>query len=304
MCSSPSSAIKKDNVPLAAGIITLTVLALSLGDALIKLTSDNFVIWQIFVIRSIIAIPCLLIFMAIWARDSFKIPIALGWTMLRSLLLVLMWISYYISLPHLALSIAATAYYTLPIFITLFSAVFIGESISRRGWIAVVIGFSGILLILRPSVVDFNWYALLPLLSAILYALAMVLTRSKCRTEHPITLALALNIAFALVGGVVAACIVTLPDEIRHGFLLAPWAVMEPLQWGSMGLLALAILVGSIGTAIAYQISPPSTIGIFDFTYVGFAVIWGVVFFSEIPDGMSILGIVFIVVAGIISLQQ
>ena len=215
-----------------------------------------------------------------------------------------MWICYYISLPHLTLSVAASAYYTLPIFITLLSAAIVGDSISRTGWLAVFLGFTGVLLILRPKAGDFNWFALLPLLSAMLYALAMILTRTRCRTEHPIMLSLALNIAFIFVGTVVTILIVVFANESRQGFLLAPWAVMGNSQWLAMVLLAVAILIGSVGTAIAYQSGPSSMIGIFDFAYVGFAVLWGVVFFSDIPDGLSVLGMLMIVGAGVISLRQ
>ncbi|MEN5300111.1 hypothetical protein ABE530_17455 [Brucella sp. TWI559] len=71
-----------------------------------------------------------------------------------------------------------------------------------------------------------------------------------------------------------------------------------------MGLLTAALLIGSIGAAVAYQNGPPSVIGTFDFAYVGFAVIWGMIFFAEVPDVTSTLGITLIVGAGILSLRQ
>lgn len=207
--------------------------------------------------RSIIVIPFLFGFLAIKASGSLRLPDALGWTILRSLLLVAMWVSYYLSLLKWALLAAAAAYYTLPIFITLFSAIIMGEKISRTGWLAVVLGFAGAILVLRPEAGDFNWYALLPLISAIFYALAMILPRTKCRSEHPIILYLALNISFVVVGGVSAAIVTAFSDEARQGFLLAPWAQMGVSEWRSMSLLAAAILIGSVGVAISYQNGPP-----------------------------------------------
>lgn len=289
---------------MAVGVIILTVLALSLGDALIKLTSGNFVVWQIFVIRSLIAIPALLLFLVVAAPDNFRVSNELAWITLRSLMLVAMWVCYYLSLPNLTLSAAAATYYTLPIFIALFSALFIGDRISRQGWIAVFVGFLGVLVILRPEASDFNAYAILPLIAAMLYAGAMILTRTRCRNEHPIILSLALNIAFVIVGAAATGFTLLLPDATRQGFLLAPWAAMGWSEWFSIGLLAAAILIGSIGAAIAYQNGPPAMIGAFDFAYVGFAVIWGVVFFSEVPDMISTLGIILIVSAGVLSLRQ
>lgn len=266
---------RTDNIPLAVSVIILTVLALSLGDALIKMTSGSFVIWQIFVIRSLIAIPILLGVLAARTQGRLRLPDTIRWVALRSLMLVGMWVCYYLSLSELTLSAAAAAYYTLPIFITLFSAVLIGDRISRTCWTAVFIGFLGVLLILRPEAGDFNAYAILPLVSAMLYAGAMILTRSRCRQQDPILLSLALNIAFVIVGGVVAAVIALLPATVRQGFLLAPWAGMGPSEWLSMALLATAILIGSIGAAVAYQNGPPAMIGAFGFAYVGFAAIRG-----------------------------
>ncbi|WP_073034049.1 DMT family transporter [Roseovarius pacificus] len=295
---------RADNIPLAVGVIVLTVLALSLGDALIKLTSGNFVIWQIFVIRSLIAIPVLLLALAVAAPAGLRVPGDLGWVGLRSLMLVVMWICYYLSLPKLTLSAAAAAYYTLPIFITLFSALFIGDRISPKGWIAVFAGFLGVVLILRPGADDFNAYAILPLVSAMLYAGAMILTRSKCRDHNPLVLSLALNVAFVIAGALAASLILLLPDTLRQGFLFAPWAAMGGGEWLSMGLMAVAILIGSIGAAIAYQNGPPAVIGAFDFAYIGFAALWGLIFFAEVPDMISTLGMALIVGAGILSLRQ
>ena len=298
------SGAASDNLPLAVTVIVFTVLALSLGDALIKLGSANFVLWQIFVIRSVIAVPFLVGLMWLTAPRALQLPNAVGWVVLRSLLLVVMWISYYVSLPYLPLSVAAAAFYTLPIFITLFSAMLTGEKIHPSGWLAVVLGFIGVLLILRPAAGEFNFYALLPLLSAILYALAMILTRTRCRQQHPLSLSLALNLMFILIGGAVTLVSPVLLNGLQQEFLVGEWVSMNGSQWLAMGLMAMAILIGSIGTAFAYQNAPSSIIGVFDFAYVGFAVIWGLIFFAERPDAISVTGMLLIVVSGVLSLRH
>lgn len=305
MVQSPSKPnAPTDNVPLAIAVIVFAVLALSLGDALIKFTSGQFVLWQTFVLRSLLVVPLLLAYLAVFDRAALGVPPALGWTAVRSLMLVAMWIVYYVALPHLELSIAAAAYYTLPLFITLFSALLIGDKVSPLGWAAVVVGFVGVLLILRPKAGDFNAYALLPLLAAILYALAMILTRTKCRAVNPIMLAVGLNVAFIIIGGIAAVLIAAFYSGSRSGFMFGQWASMDADAWLSMSILAAAILIGSVGAAIAYQKARPSVVGTFDFAYVGFAVFWGLVFFAEVPDPLSVLGMAMIVGAGILSLRQ
>lgn len=295
----------RDNLKLAIFAILAACFALSLGDALIKQHSASFVIWQIFVMRSVIAIPFLIYFVRIYSCAVPIKPVQPGWTLLRSLILVLMWIFYFAALPHIELAIAAAAYYTLPIFITLFAAIFLGEKITAKGWLAVLLGFTGTLLILQPQADDFNTYALLPLVSALCYACAMILTRSKCQQEKATVLSLWLNISFVGVGALALLLLYLWApgaDLIAtNPFLFGEWTAMWLEEWRVMAILAIAIVIGSIGAAMAYQNGPSSIIATFDFAYVGFAAIWGFVLFAEVPGLQVSSGIVLIVTAGVIT---
>lgn len=297
-----------DNVKLAVAAILFTVFALSLGDALIKRISTDIPLWQIFVVRSALTVPVLVAVMRVRFRSLSPVPRRIGWTALRSAMLTTMWIAYYAALPQVALSAAAAVYYTLPLFITLFAAVFIGDAVGFKGWFAVVAGFCGVILILRPQADDFNAYALLPLASAVLYALAMIMTRTKCREEHPLILSLSLNLCLILAGSV-ASLFLWLwgsPDVGSAGnqFLLGGWISLGPREWLAMGILAAAALIGSVGAAIAYQTGPSATVSTFDFFYLAFAALWGFLFFSEVPDEVGAAGIVLIAVAGLIAVRR
>jgi drug/metabolite transporter (DMT)-like permease len=297
-----------DNLKLAIGAIVSACFALSLGDALIKQQSASFVLWQVFVVRSAIAIPFLAYLARIRNCSAEIKPRRPGWTLLRSLILVFMWMFYFAALPHVELAIAAAAYYTLPIFISLLAAVFLGERISARGWLAVVTGFAGTLLVLQPQAEDFNAWILLPLVSALLYSIAMILTRSKCRAEKPTVLSLWLNVCFVGVGALALACLWLWNPGVdtitSNPFLFGGWTAMRLAEWCTMAILALAILAGSILAAVAYQNGPSSTVSIFDFSYVGFAAILGYLMFAEIPAPTVGLGILLIVSSGIIASRQ
>jgi drug/metabolite transporter (DMT)-like permease len=219
-----------------------------------------------------------------------------------------MWVAYYSALPHLALGIAAAAYYTLPIFITLFAALFIGDRIRLLGWCGVFLGFAGVLLILKPDADGFNAYALLPLVSALLYALAMILTRTKCREENPLVLSLGLNATFVVVG-LAATLLIAINGGLAGeapaaSFLLGTWSGMGGMEWLAMALLAASTIIGSVGAAIAYQVGPPATVATFDFAYVGFASAWGMLFFAEVLDVVTVAGMALIVVAGILAVRR
>ena len=282
-----------------------TVFALSLGDALIKSLGGGQTIglWQLFAVRSLLALPVLFLGALPLCGANRLAPHRLGWIAARAVLLTVMWVAYYLSLPHLPLAIAAAAYYTLPLFIVAFAAMFGGETVGRIQWVGVVLGFIGIVLVLRPSGGAFSPAAILPLLAAMFYAAAMVLTRTKCRDEHPATLAIGLNLMF-VVTGLAGLAFGSLTGIDGSGFITTNWTPMGAIEWRSVAILAGLILVASVGTAIAYQNAPASTVGTFDFAYVGFAVIWGAAFFNERPDAIGVSGIALIVVAGILAVQR
>ena len=75
-------------------------------------------------------------------------------------------------------------------------------------------------------------------------------------------------------------------------------------EWLAMGLLATAVLIGSVFAAIAYQSGRPAVVATFDFAYLPFAVIWGIAFFAELPDVVTIVGMVLIATAGILSVWR
>lgn len=293
---------------LAISAILLAVLALSFGDALIKLSSVTFSIWQMFVLRSVIALVLVLGLLAWRVPHLSRVPLAPFWAIARSLLLSVMWVAYYAALPFMPLSVAAAAYYTIPLFITLFAAVFVGEHVGGKRWFAILLGFVGMLVMLKPDAAGFNAYALLPVFAAILYALAMILTRTKCQEESPLVLSLVLNLTFIAVGGMMTGLLYISPPSSAwletYPFLLAQWSHMSPLAWGIVAALAVIIVVGSIASAYAYQNGPSSVIATFDYGYLAFAVLWGVVFFAEIPDGLSLVGMIMITLAGIIAARR
>jgi drug/metabolite transporter (DMT)-like permease len=68
--------------------------------------------------------------------------------------------------------------------------------------------------------------------------------------------------------------------------------------------LAAVSLIASVGVAIAYQVGPPAIIAAFDFAYVGFAALWGIVIFAEVPGITTIAGMLLIVAAGILAVRR
>jgi len=299
---------RQENVTLGVIVIVLTVFAMSVADAIVKYVSADFPLWQIYVVRSILVIP-MLAAIALFGRQPVRIgPKARGWTLLRSMLLAFMYIAIYAAVPVLSLSVIAAALYTGPLFIALFSAVMIGEPVGLRRWAAIVIGFAGVMVILRPAAEGFSYLALIPIVAAILYALAAVITRAKCQDEPPMVLAFALNFSLLAVGIVATGAIALWhPSEAQSGFypfLLGYWVAMGPREWGIIAALAVLMMAISTGLAKAYQSAPPAVIATFDYSYMLFAAFWSFAVFSQTPDAMTIVGMLMIAGAGFLVMQR
>ena len=193
MTTSEAAPARADQTALGIDLILASVVTMAFADAVVKLVSADLTIWQIFAARSLTAVILLVVLLRALAIPM--IPRLPGWVLLRSLLLVLAWITFYASLPVIPLSAAAAAAYTGPIMIALLSAALIREPVTLQQWAGVLLGFLGVAAIVKPGT-DASWFTILPLLCAAFYALAMVLTRSKCRDEAPLALGLALHICF------------------------------------------------------------------------------------------------------------
>ncbi|MFT5572675.1 MAG: drug/metabolite transporter (DMT)-like permease [Cryomorphaceae bacterium] len=290
----PKEQSQGSNTGFAIASIVIAVLLLSLSDAIIKMTGLSLPIWQMYILRSGLALPFLLVILV------FRRPLIIGsvfWVSIRSLTLVVMWLLYYLALPTMPLSFAAAAYYTAPIFIVVLSALIAQKFPSARIWSAIFVGFIGVLVILRPETSEFQLVTLLPILAAILYAAAMVITSLKCRDSDPIVLVVALNIALVLGGTVLAIW-----SGKEGSFLFGPWATLNAKLMIIIAILTATGVIGSVGAAIAYQKGPPTTIAAFDYSYLVFSAMWGVLFFAEALNWLAIVGILAIVMGGLLAL--
>lgn len=282
-------------------IILASVLTMAFADAIVKLVSSDLSVWQVFFARSLFAVPLIAgLVLFTGGKLSSQYP---GWVLIRCLLLVLTWLAYYVSLPVLSLSVAAVVVYTNPIITALLSAKLLGEHVSKRQWLGVILGFLGVLVILKPGTDAFSWFVLLPLLGALFYSLAMVLTRSKCQDEAPLVMTLMLHMSFLLTGlvAILLLGLLQLDTETQtaYPFLLGGWNAMSASAWGLMALLGCLSAGYLLGIARAYQIAPPQIIATFDYGYLVSAAIWGIVFFAETPDVWTVWGMALITLAGI-----
>lgn len=281
---------------LPQGVLAIipAVFAMALTDAIIKQWSAGISLWQIWVLRSLMVLPVLFVM----ARGRVRVAGA-GWVAARCLALVAMYLTMYPALALIDMSLAGAAFYTAPLFIAGLSAAVLGNRISGLQWAAILVGFAGLLMIVRPFGLAFTPVILLPVAAAFCYACAAVITRARCMEVAPVVMGFWLNIAFLGFGGLGVGLVGMLPPlGVDFPFLLAPWQPMAALDWAVVGLLACLMLGVSIAVAVAYKSPQPAVIATLEYCYMIFATVWGFVFFGEVPDGWTLLGMVLIAAGG------
>lgn len=297
---------RTDRAGLAVGFILVATFTMALQDAVVKLFSTELTLWQLFTLRSLMVIPLLIVLAAVTGSRRAIWPRRIVWAFLRGMLLVGMYVAFYAALPLLPISTVAAAYYTGPLFIVLFAGLILGERVGLRRAGCIAVGFAGVLVILQPGTDAFSFALMVPIVSAVLYALAAILTRSRCANEGPIALSMALNVGFVLCGlaGTLALSIwePSAEEVALHPFLFGAWVTPDWRAWSVLILLALASLCIHLCLARAYQAASPQVVASFDYAYLLFAAGWGYLLLGETPGLATVFGMAMIAGAGLLIL--
>jgi len=290
-------------------LILSAALTISIQDVVFKLFSGELTLWQIFSLRGMLAIPILLT--VYWIRGIQKTVwrAALSkWPLLRSLFLTMTFVAFYAAIPFLSLSTVGAANYIAPIFVALLSAFVIKEAVGPFGWIGVFLGFTGVVVLLKPGTDAFSAWSLLPILGAVFYALSHITTRVKCQSVPLAAMTLSLNLVMLLVGLALSLVLASLSHESEiaqdYPYIFGSWSSVDMNDWLVLTLLAgFSIVIGSL-LAGAYQAAPPSKISTLEYSYLVFVAVWDILFFDILPTINSVTGMVLIVVAGLFVLHR
>ena len=276
--------ILQDRIGLGIAAMIAGMAMMSSMDALAKWLGADYPIGQIVFFRNLFGLlPTLVI---VWQLGGFALPRTQRWRMhlLRGLLGVTAQFSFFLGLRSLGLAEATAIAFAAPLMVTAMSVPLLGEKVGPRRWSAVVVGFRGVLFMMRPEPCSFQPAALLILLAAFCYGLIMVTTRMLARSDS--------NAAILLFGSTVSLAVST---------------VILPLGWKTPALADLAVfaalgLIGGTGMFFitqAYRHAPAAVIAPFEYTALVVAAILGFLVWQEVPDLYVWLGAFVVIAAGI-----
>ncbi|MCC5958468.1 MAG: DMT family transporter [Rhodobacteraceae bacterium] len=271
--------------PLAILTICAGVAFLVANDAVAKLLTDRYAPIQIVFLRNLIAVPIIAaVIMLAFGKATLHTNHLRLHALRGALMVVGAWL-YFTALMYMPLAEATALVFSAPIFITALSVPLLGEHVGWRRWGAVLLGFVGVLVIVRPGSAAFQLAALLPVGTALCYAIFMISARWIDRAERLWTMML-----FAML----------FPLLYSAPFAVANWT---PVQAGDMALFVAIAVFGSLGLALigqAFRMAPAAIVAPFDYTALIWATGLGWLIWGDIPMLWTILGAAIIVSSGII----
>ncbi len=297
------SGATQDRPALAATLMVASLFALAFQDSLVKYASETVSLWQFQFLRAVFNLTFLVVLTrVIWGPGAYPRPVRLWAVVMRSCLLVGAMICFFGGVAFLDLANIAAGLYTFPLFVALFSVVLLGERVGLQRGSAILAGFVGTILILRPAADEFSLINVLPVGAGLCYAGTVLTTRKFCREESPVTLAYGAALAFILAGSLGVAVFSFEPFAQLAGdwpYLFTGWRALSWQVFAVIVLCSAINLSSNICLAKAYQTAEVSWLAPFDYTYLIFAAFWGYVVWDQMPDGMTIFGMMLIAGSGV-----
>ena len=295
--------MKQKSGEIWGGIYILIAMAIiGPNDTLVVMLEDSIGVGQFHVLRSLIAVPLMLI--VAWFVGSQLTIIRPWFMMLRNFCFMISMLIYFSSLSFLPMAVTGAGIFTCPIFVLIFSWVFFRQHIGIRRISAVAIGSAGVLVILNPNDTDFSWMHILPVCGGAFLALSNILTKRYCAEENPVVLS-AMGFVFLGVGGGIASLLLGMypvePNDHLTPFITTSWGTVTLAVFGLIFAQAFFSTIAMWFMTRAYQVGDPTYINVFEYFFLISAGLAAWIFLKQYLGIQDIIGIVLIVVAGVIA---
>ena len=279
-----------DNL-LGAALMTCCVLAYVLNDAVMKLLFADIDFFQAIFLRGLVSLPPLLV-LALMTKTLLQKYSAKNQRLMiiRILAEIGTTVTFLTALKHMPLANVTAILQSLPLAITMAAAIFLGEPVGWRRWSAICLGFTGVLIIIRPGLAGFNSYSLLALAAVLLLTVREISTRQLDNKIPTVTVALSTTLGITAF-----AALMLIGNE---------WAEINFVSWSLIIAAAAAVTVATLLSVVAMRTGDIGFVSPFRYTSLIGAIGLGILLFGEWPDGITLLGAAIIAFAGIYSLYR
>lgn len=275
--------------PAVAILLILGTMAIFVTtDTLAKYLMQTYSVAEVTWARFVFHMPVVLALMAaqrsrtVFRSRNLRNQIGRSVTQLASTLL------FFLAIAYLPLATAVAIAFVQPLLVTALSVPLLGEKVGPRRWAAVVAGFAGALIIVRPGA-GMHWAALLPLCMAFTSGLNQVMTRRVAVLDQPAT-----SLLYNAVLGVAVMSLAAPFD----------WRPPDGAGWAMLAAVGLLGGAGHMLMILAFARAPASLLAPFSYTQLVWATLFGLVLFGDLPDRWTIIGAAVIVGSGLYVLYR
>jgi drug/metabolite transporter (DMT)-like permease len=281
--------IKHERLAGIAAMLT-GVAAFSFMDAGLKLLTAHYPSTQVAALRGLSALPVVFIW-ALFAGGARQL-MRIRWPLhiLRGVLSVLMLVSFSYGLKSLSLARTYSLFFIAPTLIAVLSILLLGERVRRAQWIAIAVGFAGVLVVLKPDAAGFGWTGSLAVLgTALCYALSSVLVKIIGRTDSTQSMVFWMTGMLAFGSTLLA---------------LPVWKPILPEHYLIIIGVALTGAVGQLGITEAFKHAPAASVAPLEYSGLAWVIMIDLAVWSVVPTWRTLLGAMVIIASGIALVRQ
>ena len=269
----------------AIGLILFGVMG-GLGlDLCAKAILETYPLEQFVFLRSLIGLLLFLLLAHQFGGMKSLITDRWGWHLLRTLLASGAMFGFFFGLSQMPLIDALTLGFTAPLIMTALSVPLLGEHVGWRRWLAVVAGFAGVLMILRPGTGTLSPAALSVLFAALCYACLAITARKLADTESTFGLSV-----YVIAGPMTISGLLSIDGD---------WKAPDTVGWTLFLAAGACSVIAWIGLVGGYRRAPPSVLAPFEYTALIAGAVAGYLIWDEVPDRWVIAGAMIIIASGL-----
>ncbi|HVM85880.1 MAG TPA: DMT family transporter [Candidatus Binatia bacterium] len=300
----------------AAAALVVGIFVFSLQDVILKGVSGTYPLTEAMTCRASAA--ALILLVAVIRREGLAKLLSARWATLafRGSIMMVAYGTYYLAFPVMKLAEVVTLFFTAPIFITALAHPLLGERVSLSHWLAILIGFGGVIVAYWPTLGfsqmgaagGYSWTLLLPVIAAFTYALPQLMARRLGPVASAAVMGFYQNFMY-LVWSLILAVVFALGSFVHPdtnpalAFLMRPWVFGN---WEDIALLIACGPISAVGTVLlsqAYRMAEANFVAAFEYSALVWAASWGFLFWGEVPDLYMLAGAALIIGAGIYMLM-
>jgi len=271
--------------------MSVNMLAFVVNDAFMKFLFIDISIYQAIFLRGVITIP-MLAMMAVYRNQiTFSVNKS-DWKYiwLRVAGEVGAAVFFLSALAQIPLANVTAILQAVPLTVTMAAALFLRETVGWRRWFAIIIGFLGVTIIVRPGVEGFSVYSLYAIAAVFCVTIRDIATRKLSKDVPTSLVAMITGVAITLYGAIM------LPSVV--------WVTLTGTHWFLLILAAIAIVFGYVFSVLAMRTGETSFIAPFRYTAMIWAIGLGIILFNDWPDNLTLLGTTIVIATGIYSFHR